>query len=104
MRLSTKTKNLLFMYDLSFKMDDEEWITLTIKSKHDGSKMDFSSATYSGTIYKAYSYFLKELKESEKAIDVKPLKRNKFLGDNTKLEDVNTPVFSKKQRYCSVYL
>jgi|UppTroSEARF10011_1034510.scaffolds.fasta_scaffold01608_1 hypothetical protein len=66
MKLGTKFKHILLMFDLNFTMDEDMWLTVTVIDKMNKETIQFSGANQSILITKSYSYFKKVLKEKEK--------------------------------------
>ena len=65
MRNTTKLKHLLLKYSLTFDMDDDGLFTLSICNKQTGELLNtIEGGSYSIVLNKAYSYFLKSLKET----------------------------------------
>lgn len=84
MRMTTKLKQMLYMYDAKFSIDEDGWITLCITEKTTGEKMDFSGRSPGLIIGKAHSYFIKYLKSIEKQQKPVVTKRKTFSGDMEK--------------------
>ena len=63
MRNTTKLKQILLKYDLDMSMDGDNLIRITLVDKNTGVLSSFENSSYSTLISKAYSYFLKAIKE-----------------------------------------
>ena len=63
MRNTTKLKQILLKYDLDMSMDGDNLIRITLVDKNKGVLSSFENSSYSTLISKAYSYFLKAIKE-----------------------------------------
>jgi hypothetical protein len=66
MRNTTKLKQILLKYDLDLSMDEDELLNLTLVDKMKGTLTHFEHRSYSSLLAKAYSYFIKTLKEDGK--------------------------------------
>jgi hypothetical protein len=71
MRNTTKLKQILLKYDLDLSMDDDSLIRITLVDKSSGILTSFENNSYSTLISKAYSYFLKAIREETQLRQVK---------------------------------
>ena len=66
MRNTTKLKQLLLKYDLALSMQDEGLLILSLVDKDTQHAQSFEHHGYSQLIGKAYSYFLKQIRSSDR--------------------------------------
>ena len=64
MRNTTKLKHLLQLYVVSLDMDEEGIFYLTLVSKMKRGSATFDAKTYSAVMAKAFSYMVKQTKQS----------------------------------------
>jgi hypothetical protein len=64
MRNSTKLRNLLIRYTVTWDMDDGATYRLTLMDKVDHSTVQFEGTSYSALLGKAHSYMLRMIKKA----------------------------------------
>jgi hypothetical protein len=64
MRNSTKLKTLLMKYSITLDMGDDEIFKLMLTDKQTNEAQLFEGKSYSYVLSKAYSYLLKQLKNT----------------------------------------
>jgi hypothetical protein len=62
MRNTSKLKQILLKYDIDLSMDDDGYLKMTLVDKVSGESEMFANNSYSFLINKAYSHFLKKIK------------------------------------------
>jgi hypothetical protein len=68
MRNTTKLKNILYKYVVSFELtEDEQFVMILVDINH-GNREILQAKSYSLVISKAYSFMLRELKKEESLI------------------------------------
>ncbi|MDZ4824152.1 MAG: hypothetical protein SH856_11890 [Flavobacteriales bacterium] len=65
MRNATKLKTLLMKYTVSLDMSDDQVFKLILTDKQNNSAQLFEGKSYSVLLGKAYSYLLKQLRNSD---------------------------------------
>jgi len=61
MKNTTKLKLILQLYTVSFDMDEDENLQMTITDKRNGKKETFIHANYTAVVSKAFVYMNKQM-------------------------------------------
>ncbi|HTA84516.1 MAG TPA: hypothetical protein VK783_16350 [Bacteroidia bacterium] len=78
MKNTTKLKSILKSYVVSFEMDEDENLLLTLTNKRNGEKESFVHKNYTAVMRQAFAFMNKQTKEPKKR---RPLPRGEKLYD-----------------------
>lgn len=69
MKNTTKLKNILQVYAVTFNINDQEELILSITHKANQNTYTFTNKSYTAVISKAFSHLMKEVKRGNTLTD-----------------------------------